>query len=95
MASLKGALQQAGHREQEDVAYTKYALHSEFENTARQYEAEARVVRDHEVADAARQASQQSGQRVSYLESNVTQLKSQLNMAVRGETAYQSEPASS
>ena len=57
VASLKGALNQAGHRAHEEVAYTKYALHSEFENTARQYEDEARVVRDHEVAQAARQAS--------------------------------------
>ena len=58
VANLKGALNQAGHRAHEEVAYSKYALHSEFENPARHYEDEAQVVRDHEVAQAARAASQ-------------------------------------
>lgn len=41
LANLKGALHEAGHRTQEEVAYTKYALYSEFENAVHQYEDEA------------------------------------------------------
>ena len=91
VANLKGALNQAGHRAHEEVAYTKYALNNEFENTVRQYEVEARVVRDQKVAQAARETPQRSGQRFSYLEQNIAQLKGQLGRATRGENAYQSE----
>ena len=91
VTQLQGALKQVGHREQEKIAYTKYALRGEFENSARQYEAEIRVVCDHEVANAARQASQQSAQRASYLKGNMAELKDQLDTAVYGESAYLSE----
>ena len=91
VSNLKGALNQAGPSTQEEVAYTKYALYSEFGNAARQYEDEARVVRDYEVAQAARQASQRTGQQVSYLEQNSAQLKKQLDGAVRGEHSYLGE----
>lgn len=86
-----GALNQLGNRALEEVAYTRHVMTNEFQNTARLFEAEARHVRDPEVAQAAREASWQSSQRMPYMEGSMTQLKDQLEHAVQGASAYKNE----
>ena len=88
MANLERALNQAGRRAQEKVACIRHVVASEFENTARQFEAETRHVRDQEVSQAARHASLQSDD-VHGRQHDAA--KSQLERAIQGASAYNNE----